>query len=86
MDRRSSLKWKSWHAESKLSSSIPIDQGILALAKFLVTLGVAQHPEGLSLHLRQNFEGDREEILRIRLEDPEAETPMNTGEKPPTIV
>jgi len=61
-------------------------QGILALAKFLVTLGVAQRPDGLSLHLRQDFDGEREEILRIRLEEPTADSPINTGEKPVTIV
>src|SRR5580698_8590731 len=57
-------------------------QGILALAKFLVTLGVAQRPDGLSLHLRQDFDGEREEILRVRLEEPGAESSVNADEKP----
>jgi hypothetical protein len=61
-------------------------QGILALAKFLVTLGVAQRPDGLSLHLRQDFDGEREEILRVRLEEPGAESSVNADEKPHTII
>jgi hypothetical protein len=61
-------------------------QGILALAKFLVTLGVAQRPDGLSLHLRQDFDGEREEILRVRLEEPSAESSVNADEKPLTII
>jgi hypothetical protein len=61
-------------------------QGILALAKFLVTLGVAQRPDGLSLHLRQDFDGEREEILRVRLEEPGAESSVNADEKPLTII
>lgn len=61
-------------------------QGILALAKLLVTLGAAQRPEGLHLHLRQDFDGEREEILRIRLEDVKVENAAAAENKPVTIV
>jgi hypothetical protein len=52
-------------------------QGILALAKLLITIGAAQHPEGFRLHLREDFDGERDEILRIRLEDGKAENSSN---------
>lgn len=52
-------------------------QGILALAKLLMTMGAAQRFEGLCLRLRQDFDGDCDEILRIRLEERSAEKPAN---------
>jgi hypothetical protein len=42
--------------------------GMLALAKLLITIGAGCNWEGFHLHLRQDFNGDREEVLRIRLE------------------
>jgi hypothetical protein len=61
-------------------------QGILALAKLLVTIGAAQHPEGFRLHLREDFDGDRDEILRIRLEDGKTETSSNADGTPVSVV
>ncbi len=61
-------------------------QGILALAKLLITVGAAQHPEGLRLHLREDFDGDRDEILRIRLEDDKAESSATVEEKAVKVV
>jgi hypothetical protein len=61
-------------------------QGILALAKLLVTIGAAQHPEGLRLHLREDFDGEREEVFRIRLEDGKAETSENPDLTPVSVV
>lgn len=43
--------------------------GMLALAKLLVTIGASGRLEDLYVHLRQDFDGDREEVLRIRLEE-----------------
>ena len=48
--------------------------GMLALAKLLVTMGAGSHSEGLRLHLREDFDGERDEVLRIRLEQG---TPQN---------
>jgi hypothetical protein len=42
--------------------------GMLALAKLLVTIGAGFHSEGFLLHLRQDFDGDRNEVLRLQLE------------------
>jgi hypothetical protein len=52
--------------------------GMLALAKLLVTIGASRRLEDLNLHLRQNFDGDREEVLRIRLSE------ENTDSSQPT--
>jgi hypothetical protein len=43
--------------------------GMLALAKLLITIGAGCHWEGFRLHLRQDFDGTRDEVLRLRLED-----------------
>lgn len=43
--------------------------GMLALAKLLVTIGASRRLEDLNLHLRQDFDGDREEVLRIQLDE-----------------
>ncbi len=61
-------------------------QGILALAKLLITVGAAQRPEGLRLHLRQDFDGDRDEVLRIRLEERTSDTPLVIENKPVAVV
>jgi hypothetical protein len=61
-------------------------QGILALAKLLVTIGAAQHPEGLRLHLREDFDGEREEVFRIRLEDGKTETSAKPDVTPVSVV
>ena len=61
-------------------------QGILALAKLLVTVGAAQHPEGFRLHLREDFDGEREEIFRIRLEDGKPEAASNADLTPVSVV
>ena len=61
-------------------------QGILALAKLLVTIGAARHPEGFRLHLREDFDGDRDEILRIRLEDGKTEASSNADGTPVSVV
>ncbi len=60
--------------------------GILALAKLLTTIGAAQRPEGFCLHLRQDFDGDRDEVLRIQLEEKKSETPVNSEATPVTVV
>lgn len=54
--------------------------GMLALAKLLVTIAASGRLEDLHLHLRQDFDGDREEVLRIRLaeERTTATTPTDT--------
>ena len=61
-------------------------QGILALAKLLVTIGAAQHPEGFRLHLREDFDGDRDEVFRIRLEDGKNENTGNADGTPVSVV
>ncbi len=43
--------------------------GMLALAKLLVTIGAGSRWEGLYLQLREDFDGNCEEVLRIRLEE-----------------
>ncbi len=45
--------------------------GMLALAKLLVTIGAGCRYEGFHLHLREDFDGGRDEVLRIRLEESE---------------
>jgi hypothetical protein len=52
--------------------------GMLALAKLLVTIGASRRLEDLNLHLRQDFDGDREEVLRIQLSE------ENTDKSQPT--
>jgi hypothetical protein len=47
--------------------------GMLALAKLLVTIGASRRLEDLYLHLRQDFDGDREEVLRIQLAEEKAD-------------
>lgn len=56
-------------------------QGLLGLARLLVTMGAAQRFEGLCLRLRQNFDGDCDEVLRIRLEDRSGESAKETPVK-----
>ena len=60
--------------------------GVLALAKLLMTIGAAQRPEGFCLHLRQDFDGERDEVMRVQLEEKKPETPVNTGSAPVTVV
>lgn len=60
-------------------------QGILALAKLLMTMGAAQRFEGLCLRVRQDFDGDCDEILRIRLEERAGEN-REEGEETPVQV
>ena len=54
--------------------------GMLALAKLLVTIGASRRLEDLHFHLRQDFDGDREEVLRIQLaeERSDASPPVDT--------
>ena len=52
--------------------------GMLALAKLLVTIGASRRLEDLNLHLRQDFDGDRDEVLRIQLSE------ENTNNSHPT--
>jgi hypothetical protein len=54
--------------------------GMLALAKLLVTIGASRRLEDLHFHLRQDFDGDREEVLRIQLaeEHSDASPPVDT--------
>lgn len=61
-------------------------QGILALAKLLITVGAAQHPEGFRLHLREDFDGERDEVFRIRLEDGNADSAANPDLTPLSVV
>ena len=61
-------------------------QGILALARLLMTMGAAQRFEGLCLRLRQDFDGDCDEILRIRLEDRSGEKDADSANMPVKIV
>ncbi len=60
--------------------------GILALAKLLMTIGAAQRPEGFCLHLREDFDGERDEVLRIQLEEKKPEMPANPEATPVTVV
>ena len=53
--------------------------GMLALAKLLVTIGAGCRYEGFHLHLRQDFDGDRDEVLRIRLEESDQATGEISG-------
>jgi hypothetical protein len=61
-------------------------QGILALAKLLMTMGAAQRFEGLCLRVRQDFDGDCEEILRIRLEERPGENAADTDKTPIKVI
>ena len=61
-------------------------QGILALAKLLMTVGAAQRPEGFRLVLRQDFDGDRDEVFRVQLEEKKSETPVTAETTPVTVV
>lgn len=61
-------------------------QGILALAKLLMTMGAAQRFEGLCLRLRQDFDGDCDEILRIQLEERSPEKAENGGKTPVKVI
>jgi len=56
--------------------------GMLALAKLLVTIAASGRLEDLHLHLRQDFDGDREEVLRIRLAEDKADVspPADTSD------
>ena len=60
--------------------------GILALAKLLMTIGAAQRPEGFCLHLRQDFDGERDEVMRVQLEEKKADTPVTAEITPVTVV
>ena len=48
--------------------------GMLALARLLVTIGASRRLEDLHLHLRQDFDSDREEVLRIQLAEEKSGT------------
>ena len=61
-------------------------QGILALAKLLMTMGAAQRFEGLCLRVRQDFDGDCDEILRIRLEERSGENPADAEKLPVSVI
>jgi hypothetical protein len=61
-------------------------QGILALAKLLMTVGAAQRPEGFRLVLRQDFDGDRDEVFRVQLEEKKSDAPVTTDTTPVTVV
>jgi hypothetical protein len=60
--------------------------GVLALAKLLMTIGAAQRPEGFCLHLRQDFDGERDEVLRIHLDDKKSDALVKTETAPVTVV
>ncbi|HUI84105.1 MAG TPA: hypothetical protein VL240_07775 [Candidatus Binatia bacterium] len=53
--------------------------GMLALAKLLITIGAASRSADLRLHVRQDFDGSQEEVLRIRLEQGRPETANPSG-------
>ena len=59
--------------------------GILALARLLITLGAAGHSEGFRLHVRQDFDGDRQEVLRIRVEEQSSESPATNQPTTPIV-
>lgn len=61
-------------------------QGVLALAKLLMTIGAAQRPEGFRLVLREDFDGDRDEVLRIQLEEKKSDAAVTADAKPVTVV
>ncbi len=61
-------------------------QGILALAKLLMTMGAAQRFEGLCLRLREDFDGDCDEILRIRLEERTGESGEDADKTPVKVI
>lgn len=54
--------------------------GMLALAKLLVTVSASGRLEDLYLHLRQDFDGDRDEVLRIRLDEGKSDNGQPTDE------
>ncbi|HKD85904.1 MAG TPA: hypothetical protein VKB58_14220 [Terriglobales bacterium] len=54
--------------------------GMLALAKLLVTISASGKLEDLYLHLRQDFDGDRDEVLRIRLDEGKSDNGQPTNE------
>jgi len=54
--------------------------GMLALAKFLITIGAGTCSEGFHLHLRRDFDSTRDEVLRIRLEQSEPQGQEPTGD------
>jgi hypothetical protein len=43
--------------------------GMLALAKLLLKVGARRRSGGFQLHLRENFDSDRDQVLRIMLEE-----------------
>jgi hypothetical protein len=67
-------------------SIIANKQGVLALAKLLMTVGAAQRPEGFRLVLREDFDGERDEVFRIQLEEKKSDTPITAESKPVTVV
>jgi hypothetical protein len=48
--------------------------GMLALAKLLMKVGSARRSDGFFIHLREHFDGDRNEVLRIMLEESKPES------------
>ena|ERR1700755_2276764 len=69
-----------------IPSIIANKQGVLALAKLLMTVGAAQRPEGFRLVLREDFDGDRDEVFRIQLEEKKTDPPVTPDSKPVTVV
>jgi hypothetical protein len=52
--------------------------GMLALAKLLLKIGAGRRNNGFQLYLREDFDSDRDKILRILLEEEATET-QETG-------
>ncbi len=48
--------------------------GMLALAKLLLKVGAGRRNTGFQLHLREDFDSDRDKVLRILLEEEAAVT------------
>ena len=44
---------------------------LLVLAKTLIKMAVSRYPDGFHVHLEEDFNADRPEILRVILNDPE---------------
>ena len=61
------------HLRVEMAEGVPVivanQAGMLALAKLLLKVGARRRSAGLQLFLREDFDSDREKILRILLEE-----------------
>lgn len=55
-------------------------EGLLALAKLLIKVSAGKHCGGFHLHLREDFDSDRAEVLRIMLQETALSQPPSPGE------